>query len=214
MAQIESHGLHLPVGTDYYYAQEVAQKTAEICGVIFGVPLLFGNCVPYASWPGYVVIDTETFMSLIKQYLKSMKEQGFKKIAFLIMHGGYNFNGIKLALDEYIREKPEISAAVTTAGMLLSREEQKLIGPGVDIDTSIMLQIKPELVHLDALAKARINNPPPQTKDFAQRYDQGARLAFYRPDNFIDASKSTAELGKRFLEIFSTNFAEIINGLK
>ena len=214
MCQIENHGLHLPVGTDFYCTMEIARKTAEICGAVVGVPLTLGNCVPYASWPGYVMIDTETLMKIVKQYLRSMQDQGFKKIAFLIMHAGDNFNGIKLAVDEYTRDNPDMSVAITVAGMLLSKEDIKLPEPGIDIDTSIMLQVKPELVHVDKLAEAQKNRLESQTKGRAIRYDRGRNLAYYRPDNYIDASKSTAGIGRKLLEILSTNFAEIINDLK
>jgi len=214
MCQIENHGLHLPVGTDLYCAMEIARKTAKVCGALVGVPLTLGNCVPYSSWPGYVMIDTETLMNIVKQYLRSMQDQGFKKVAFLIMHAGDNFNGIKLAVDEYTRDNPDMSVAVTVAGMLLSKEDSELLKPGVDIDTSIMLQIKPELVHVDKLAEAQKNKPGPQTKGSAVRYDTGKNLAYYRPDNYLDVSKSTAALGRTLLEILSTNFAEIINDLK
>ena len=77
-----------------------------------------------------------------------------------------------------------------------------------------MLKIKPELVHLDKLADARQNLPQPKTKGRAQRYDRGRNPAYYRPDNYRDASKSNAELGEKLLEIFSNNLAEIINDLK
>jgi len=214
MCQIESHGLHLPVGTDFYCTTEIARRTAEICGAVVGVPLTLGNCVPYASWPGYVMIDTETLMKIVKQYLRSLREQGFKKVAFLIMHGGDNFYGIKLAVDEYIQENPDTAVAISFAPMLLSREDMKLLEPGVDIDTSIMLQVKPELVQMGQLAAAQKNRPESPTKGRAMRYDRGKNLAYYRPDNFIEASKSTAEIGQKFLDILSANFAEIINDLK
>ena len=214
MCQIESHGLHLPVGTDFYCTTEIARRTAEICGAVVGVPLTLGNCVPYASWPGYVMIDTETLMKIVKQYLRSMQDQGFTKVAFLIMHGGDNFYGIKLAADEYILDNPEMAVAITFAPMLLSREDMQLLEPGVDIDTSIMLRVKPELVHMDKLTEAHKNRPEPQTKGRAMRYDRGRNLAYYRPDNFSEASKSTAEIGQKLLDILSANFAEIINDLK
>ena len=214
MVQIESHGVHLPVGTDYYCTMEIAKRTAKKCGAIIGIPITFGNCVPYASWPGYVMIDTETMIKIVKQYLRSLQAQKFKKVIFLVMHGGDNFYGIKLAVDEFTLDNPDMAVAITTAGMLLTRDDSKLLGQGIDIDTSIMLKIKPELVHLDKLADARQNLPFPQTKGRAQRYDRGRNLAYYRPDNYNDASKSTAELGEKFLEIFSENLAEITNDLK
>lgn len=214
MAQVESHGVHLPVGTDYYCAREIAKWTAEKCKAIIGVPILYGNCVPFSSWPGYVITDTQTLNSLVKQYLKSLQDQGLSKIIFIIMHGGDNFYGIKLAVDEYIKINPDMSIAVTYVGYFLGRENYNLLGEGIDIDTSIMLHIKPELVHLDKLVSAQKNKQSPQTKGLAIRYEKGRDLAYYRPDNYLDASKSSADLGKKFLEVLSDNLAEIIKDLK
>jgi creatinine amidohydrolase/Fe(II)-dependent formamide hydrolase-like protein len=213
MVQIESHGVHLPVGTDYYCAMEIAKLTAKKCNAIVGIPITFGNCVPYSSWPGYIIIDTQTLSLLVKQYLMSIQEQGFKKIAFIIMHGGDNFYGIKLAVDEYIRENPDISVAITYVGMLLGKKSYKLLGKGIDIDTSIMLYLKPELVCLEKLDAAQKNRLQPNTTGQAIRYEKDKNLAYYRPDNFKDASNSTAKLGEKFLEILSDNLAEIINDL-
>lgn len=213
MVQVESHGLHLPVGTDYYCTMEIARWTAEKCDGLVGVPILFGNCMPFASWPGYVVIDTETLNALVKQYIGSMKEQGFKKVVFIIMHGGDNFYGIKLALDEYYGQNQDISIAVTTAGYLLGAEARNLLGPGLDIDTSIMLHIKPDLVHMEKIEGAQEDRPQPETKGRAVRYEPGKDLAYYRPDNTRDVSKSTAELGEKLLGVISDNLVEIIQSL-
>jgi creatinine amidohydrolase/Fe(II)-dependent formamide hydrolase-like protein len=143
-----------------------------------------------------------------------MREQGFEKVVFIIMHGGDNFYGIKLALDECYGQNPDISAAVTTAGYLLGAEARDLLGPGLDIDTSIMLHIKPELVHMEKIEDAREDRPQPETKGRAVRYEQGKDLAYYRPDNTRDVSKSSAELGEKLLGIISDNLVEIIQSLE
>jgi len=215
MVQIESHGVHLPVGTDLYCSMAIAKQTAEKCDAIVGVPITFGNCVPFSSWPGYVMIDTPTLNSLVKQYLKSLEEQGFKKVVFIIMHGGDNFYGVKLAIDEYYKDNQNMSIAVTFADLMLGPEGLKLLRskPGVDVDTSIMLKIKPELVHMDKLETAEQNKPQPETKARAIRYERGKDLAYYRPDNYRNVSNSTADLGVQFMTILSDNLAELINSL-
>ncbi len=87
-------------------------------------------------------------------------------------------------------------------------------GQGVDIDTSIMLHIKPELVHLKKIDSAQENKLQSKTKGSAVRCEKGKDLAYYHPDNYRDASKSSAELGIKFLEVLSENLAEIIKDLK
>lgn len=41
-----------------------------------------------------------------------------------------------------------------------------------------------------------------------------ARKTYYRRDNVVESSRSTAEIGKKLRDILSENFAEIINDLK
>ena len=213
MIQVESHGVHLPVGTDYYCTIEIAKWTAKKCDSLVSVPITFGNCVPFASWPGYVIIDTQTLNALIKQYLESLHRQGFRKVVFLIMHGGDNFYGIKLAVDEYHIQNQDMSVAITYVNLLLGKEGMKLLGEGKDIDTSIMLHVRPDLVHMEKLEDAQENRPQPQTKGRAVWYAKGKDLAYYSPDNYRDSSNSSAELGEKLLNVLSDNLVEIIQNM-
>lgn len=208
MAQIEAHGPHLPVGTDYYIVNEIARRAAEMGDAIVGPPILLGNCIDFASWPGYVIVDNATFLSIIKNYCESIAAHGFKKLIFLVEHGGANINGIQMAVEEYHRERSEMTILVTTTGMLLGQDVAKFRKPNFDLDTSLMPAIKPDMVEMENLPeklelKPRMRNAIP--------FVQGQNLAHMAPDAwFILPTASTANEGNEILDIVVANMVELI----
>ena len=208
MAQIEAHGPHLPVGTDYYIVNEIAKRAAERSGAIVGPPLLIGNCIDFSSWPGYVIVDNSTFISLIKQYCHSMAEQGFNKLVFLVEHGGSNVNGIQMAVEEYHKDHPEMILLITTTGMLLGREGAQFRKPNFHLDTALMLAVKPDLVNMDKLPDNIEIKQRPRT---AISFVKGQSLADMAPEAlFVLPTGSTKEDGLAILEVVANNLTELI----
>lgn len=209
MAQIEAHGPHLPVGTDYYIANEIAKRAAEKSGAIVGPPLLIGNCIDFSSWPGYIIVDNSTFISLIKHYCNSMAEQGFKKLVFLVEHGGANVNGIQMAVEEYHKDHPEMIILVTTTGMLLGREAAKFRKPNFHLDTALMLAVRPELVNMNKLPENIEIKPRSRT---AIPFVKGQSLADMAPDAlFVLPTGSTKEDGNAILDIVVDSLTELVS---
>lgn len=208
MAQVEAHGPHLPVGTDFYIVNEIARRAAEASGAIVGPPILLGNCIDFASWPGYVIVDNATFLSIIKNYCESIAAHGFKRLIFLVEHGGANINGIQMAVEEYHRENPEMAILVTTTGMLLGQDVAKFRKPNFDLDTALMLAIKPEMVKMENLPEKLELNPRIRN---AIPFIQGQSLADMAPDAlFVLPTASTKEDGIDILDIVVRQLTELV----
>lgn len=208
MAQIEAHGPHLPVGTDYYITREIAKKTAEGSDAIVAPPLLCGNCIDFTSWPGYIVVDNKTFINLVKNYCRSIEEQGFDTLVFLVQHGGNNVNGIRLAVEEYHRDHPKMIIHVTTTGMLLGKEVAQFRKSNFSMDTAMMLHIRPDLVHMEKIPDTLQVKPFSRT---AYTFRQGQSLADMAPEAlFYKPTASTKEYGAEILDIVVQNFVELI----
>lgn len=104
IGQVEEHGPHLPVGTDTFIAEGVAQRVAE--ALEGEVPVLLMPAVWSAfsvdavgKWPGLVKLRTRTMIDLVHDIVASLLRQGFRKI--LLMNGHGNNPGI---LDVALRE--------------------------------------------------------------------------------------------------------------
>jgi creatinine amidohydrolase len=92
LGQVEEHGEHLPVSTDYVIAQEVAARVAEAAAK--KIPLLLMPTIwtgysqaELAQWPGTIRLRTRTLMDLLFDVCASLIEMGFRKIVILNSHG-------------------------------------------------------------------------------------------------------------------------------
>ena len=149
VAQIENHGLCLPVGTDQLLGTEICRRAAEKDGnAIIGPPITLGNCSDFAAWPGYIVVGNKTLLAVVEDYLSSLKQQGFEKALFFLMHGGHNFNTLDIAVSELNRDL-KMKVHVVSVEHLYSRfreDVMKLGRENINPELSMMLAFKPELV--------------------------------------------------------------------
>jgi creatinine amidohydrolase len=104
IGQVEEHGPHLPVGTDTYIAEGVAQKVAE--ALQGEIPVLVMPAVwstysvdALGKWPGLIKVKTRTVIDLVHDIVASLLKMGFTKV--ILMNGHGNNPGI---LDVALRE--------------------------------------------------------------------------------------------------------------
>ena len=94
---LEKHGQHLPVGTDYFEATEIAVRAAEIEDtVIFPVGAWVGevSCFHAIKNPekaklcGCIGIKQETLLLVLRELCDEIHRNGFRKILIVNGHGG------------------------------------------------------------------------------------------------------------------------------
>jgi creatinine amidohydrolase len=86
---VEEHGHHLPLGTDVFGAEGVAERIGEKvkCIILPAVP--YGNnieCWNTSEWPGSISISTETLANLYREIGEEMVRFGAKRILFVSGH--------------------------------------------------------------------------------------------------------------------------------
>lgn len=102
---LEPHGRHLPVGTDTYCAEKVAEKLCEAFeGVIapsveYGLTNVFAQTSPSSFFP------VDLYQAFMEQIIRTFYKQGFKKIIIINGHGG-NKDALKPLLRKIVREAP------------------------------------------------------------------------------------------------------------
>src|SRR4030095_2789508 len=87
LGSTEQHA-YLSLSVDNILAERLAAEAAEPLGVpVF--PLLAYGITPYfRAFPGTITLRVETYLSLLREILDVMAEQGFKQILMVNGHGG------------------------------------------------------------------------------------------------------------------------------
>jgi len=153
----ESHGEHLPHGTDTLVARSLAEAVAgRVEGLLVLPELPYGMSEDYASFPVAVSLKTETLMRVLRDILGSLLSHGITRLLVVNGHDG-NIPAIEAATREFRTEHPEMRIAVleawwVTAGELVPEGTFEVwggLGHGGEGETSIALAIAPELVEME-----------------------------------------------------------------
>lgn len=83
---IEGHG-PIPLGCDSYIATAVAKLMAEKSGGVALPPLMYNYTGATTSFPGTVMVTIESQVAILKDIVRSLWRQGFKRIFILSVHG-------------------------------------------------------------------------------------------------------------------------------
>lgn len=154
----ERHGWHLPLGTDAAYACEVADRVGERTGAVVFPPLTYG-IRETTAYQG-VYLSGNIFSSLVREICSDIESLGFQRILFITAHHENNpfiFDVIK----ERFNQKPnERIYCIIHCGTLAVQIMPDLVKPEHGghsgfRETSVMLAIDEELVHLDRASQPK-----------------------------------------------------------
>jgi creatinine amidohydrolase len=166
VGSVEQHGLHLPLGTDYYSGIERAKLIASRTDVLVAPILLPGQSPYHMEFEGTISLSSETIQQVIVEAAESLMRHGFKRFLILSAHGG-NAAAANFIVDRINQETPGIAVNLgSAAGPFQDRE--KLAGipdPGLFdrhggvSETSRALYLMPALVDLEAAEAAVLTLP-------------------------------------------------------
>ena len=83
----EQHAF-LSLSTDSILAERLAAEAAEPLGVPVFPVLAYGITPYFRDYPGTVTLRVETYLSILRDLLDALAEQGFKRILIVNGHGG------------------------------------------------------------------------------------------------------------------------------
>ncbi len=164
VGSVEQHGPHLPVMTDWAIASALGQRVAAAVGGYLLPALPISTCREHMGKKGSVWMEPPTFYQMMQDIILSLKTQGFKKVAILQCHGGI-FAMTPLVRDLNAKFNPELMVAnidICSIFPILYREgiiETNTELHAGEIETSLMLAIAPETVHMDRAVDAVPNIP-------------------------------------------------------
>lgn len=187
IAACEQHSRHLPVFTDSILCAAVAEGLEKrLPDQTLLLPVLWwGASDHHLPFGGTLTATLPTYETVLVELLAPLLRDGFRRILLLNGHGG-NIDSLHVALRRLNVEFPnailtgaaywEIAAEELAA---LCEGPRKNMGHACEIETSMVLALRPDLVRADLIA----DDPDPTPHDlagtfwarnFAQRTDHGA----------------------------------------
>ena len=158
LAAVEQHGPHLPVGTDSLIARGMLDTVAGLCPADLDLLVLPVQAVGKSNehlWAkGTLTLSAETALAAWLDIGLSVARAGLRKIILVNSHGGNTDLMSILARELRVRAgmlavRCSWSAMGVPEGIYSERERTFGIHGG-DYETSVMLHLRPDLVHRTA----------------------------------------------------------------
>ncbi|WP_237151747.1 creatininase family protein [Oryzibacter oryziterrae] len=226
LASTEQHGPHLPVATDVAIANGLLGEVRKILPDHFKVLVLptqeIGKANEHVFGPGTLSLPAELLIQMWTTIGQKVSEAGLRKMIIVNSHGG-NLDLMSIVARE-MRVRFQMAVVSTqwsrfgSPDGLFSAHEMAYGIHGGDVETSMMLYLRPDLVRMDKaenfVSKAewmRANTkylqplPPHSLAWIAHDLNPAGVVG--------DASNANAEKGRLYCEHVARGFIDLIADL-
>ena len=163
---LEQHGLHLPIGTDYYSGIERAKLIAARTDVLVAPILLPGQSPYHMGFEGTISLSSQTVQQVIVEAAESLMRHGFKRFLILNSHGG-NQATTTFIVDRINQETSGIAVNLGSVAAPFQDRSRLVDIPDPQVfdrhggvgETSRGLYLMPDLVDLEAAVTAELTLP-------------------------------------------------------
>ena len=205
----EQHGYHLPIGTDVYLAEALAEKTAEKTGALVYPSIHFGYSWSWRDRIGTVTIRQDILREILKDVVRSVERYGVKILIFMNGHEA-NRSVIKYAIREIQDETDVKVLGMFYPGMeeIYDKYMETPTWGGMfhacEFETSLMLAVKPETVHMERAVQEYPVRPTTYGMDNTSIGELSVSGTYGNP------VPATEEKGEMMLEQFTENISAVI----
>jgi creatinine amidohydrolase len=221
VSAVEQHGPHLPLATDAIIGEGLVRSLMARGGQ--GILVLpaqtIGHSLEHTDYPGTLSLSAESLLATWQDLGRSVARTGLRKLVLLNTHGG-NIPLVQLAA---LRLRQELGMLVVRANYfsfgspagLFAEDELRHGIHGGEMETSLMLQLRPDLVRREQLADFR-----------ALTHEMAARKGLLGPEKPIgfgwmsqdlhehgvsgNAARADAERGKILLSYLTDKLAALL----
>lgn len=156
----EQHGLHLPLGTDSLWGEQLGDRVARALGDALLAPGVRVGCSEHhLAFAGSLTLREETFSRVVADLCRSLAHHGFRNLVLIPTHGG-NFRPLAQAVAAIQPELPQVNliaftdlhelmAEVFRVGAAQGVTPEQAGGHAGEHETSLMLVVRPDLVKMD-----------------------------------------------------------------
>ncbi len=204
VGSLEQHGPHLPIMTDWAIATELGRRVAERMNAFLLPAFPISTCREHMGKKGSVWMEATTFYQMMYDVVMSLKTQGFRRVAFVITHGGIFIMG-PLVRDLNARFNPDLMVAFVTPDTSNLKGITETRGLHADeSETSQILAIAPETVHMDRAVDFDPEVPRPYL-NYGSIFRASPTGVWGYP------TKATAEKGELILQRSTDNAVDELN---
>ena len=207
----EQHGPHLPQNTDTLIAEALAKTVAEQSGGLVLPAIPIGYSWVWRDYPGSLTFSFDTFRAVIQDIAMSLHRNGCRRLMILSTHGA-NPSPIKYTIRELADEidmkllnvfYPNLNTILADSD---SPQWKAMNFHAEEFETSLMLHLHPELVHMDRAVKEY----PPYSIDYDMSNTPMGALS--KTGVFGDPTVATAQKGAHWFQACATEIKYVWEG--
>lgn len=210
----EQHGPHLPLGTDWMTAQEIARRASKKGGWLVLPTVPVGVSEHHRQFWGTLWVTPEVLRDYVMGLARSLAFHGLRRVVLVNGHGGntsaleeaarnLRLEGIYAFVYVWWRAIPTVIAQVVESGGSHAAE----------METAVVLAIAPELVHPENYGDAVSRGAPEWGKKVAGIDVGFDTLDFSGSGATGDPSRATVEKGERILQAAADQLDEFCRWL-
>ena len=216
LACIETHGPHLPLGSDPLALDKVIERVVAMETVAVLPTLSYATVFGSVAGSGGISLHPDLAVRLLENICDEVYRNGFEKIVLLQGHGGnFHFGMPFLVRMIELGKQYALYSIPVYAGKsedIRALRESSSGGHACELETSVMMATDESLVNLGKMKKeAFISRPGP---------DVGAAQTpvFWHvrhPEMCVgEPHKATREKGEKALDLWAEGIAEILRKIK
>lgn len=215
LASIESHGPHLPLGSDPLCIDHIVEQVLDRTPVAVMPTLTYSYVAEARSLPGAIHIPSHILMDYVEAICDEIHRNGWDKIVLLHGHGGnvaLHWMFLRRTLE---RQKPYAVYSIPVfgnAGEKIKALFSTEIGHACEFETALNMVAAPQHVNLDALGEKTFpTQEAPETDaaltpvDFISRHPE---MAIGEPQ------KATRESGEAARKIWMDEIVRLLDRVK
>ena len=217
----EPHNTHLPYATDNFQVTAIAEAAcgrANAAGArVIQLPTVpYGTQTNMTGFPLAMNLMPSTQLAIVRDLCGSLAGSGVEKLLILNGHGG---NDLKFILRELMNESPVKLFLCDWFGPIAADARGELIdksgGHADEMETSLVLHLRPDLVATDADGRLRADAGAVRQTRF--RAVNAGWVKISRPWHTLttnsgdgDPHAATADKGERLLDAVAGRLAEFL----
>ena len=229
----EQHGPHLPLSVDtdivngvVRIAMPILKEAAPDLPVYFLPTQAIGLSPEHAAFPGTLTLKPETLMRLWTDISESVNAAGIHKLVLFNAHGGHVGAMDVVSRDLRARlgmlvysvswyQLPLLNAEGKDLNALFSDHEHRFGVHAGEVETSVMLALKPESVQMDKAQNFQSTSEERATKFSILGNGKSAKLAWQMQDYNAagaagNATAATAAKGQALLDAAGRSLAQLL----